>query len=106
MADDEKLTSAEADVRNQAMLQDLQHMYAPIDDDRQSLERIRARLLATGQQPVQASRRLRRNNYSERYALMDIMHIPVRRLRNRYLNVLVASLVAILLIGSLLLVVS
>jgi hypothetical protein len=105
MADDEKLTSAEVDVRNQAMVQDLQHMYAPTAED-QSLERMRNRLLATKYTSVQTSGQHGSNSYNERFRPMDSMQTRTIRPKGWYLNVLVASLIAVLIIGSLLLVVA
>jgi len=97
MTDYEEFTPEEADVRNQAMLQDLEHMYAPADEA-QSLEHIRNRLLAAGLRSnfksVQANEQLMRKTQRERFQLMN------RKVR--YLNILAASIVAALIIGSLL----
>ncbi len=105
MADHEKLTPEEADVRNQAMLQDLEHMYTPVDEA-QSLERIRNRLLATEHSSsfnsIQPTRQLMRKTQQERFQTMNSMHVPIAHKKVRYLNILAASIVAALIIGSLL----
>ncbi len=105
MADDEKLTPEEADVRNQAMLQDLRSMHTSVDTA-QSLARIRQRLLATEHNSTinsrQTFRQFMRKTRQGRIQSMHDMPVPIAQKRGHYLNILIASIIATLLVGSLL----
>src|SRR5450432_1675631 len=105
MADNEKLTPEEEDVRNQAMLQDLRYMHAPVDTA-QSLERMRNRLLVTQRtstiNSMPTSRHFMHKTKQGRIQSMHDMPIPIAHKKGHYLNVLAAGVIAALLIGSLL----
>ena len=105
MADDEKLTPEEEDIRNQAMLQDLRSMHTPVDTA-QSLARMRQRLRATERFPIlnsmQTSRQATHKIKQGRTQSMNDMLISTARKKGQYLNLLVAGVIAALLIGSLL----
>jgi hypothetical protein len=105
MADNEKLTPEEEDVRNQAMLQDLRSMHAPAATA-QSLERVQTRLLATERtstlNSMPTSRQFMRKTKQGRIQSMHDMPIPIAHKKGHYLNMLAAGVVAALLVGSLL----
>ncbi|MBA2394586.1 MAG: hypothetical protein H0V70_17795 [Ktedonobacteraceae bacterium] len=105
MADNERLTPAEEDIRNQALLQDLRYMHKN-PDKAQSLERMRKRLLTTEYtsplNSMQASRQFMHKTKQGRIQFMHNIQDPIAQKRVRYLNVLIAGVIAALLIGSLL----
>ena len=105
MADDEKLTPEEADVRNQAMLQDLCYMHTPADTA-QSLARMRNRLFAIEHTSTinsrQTSRQFMRKTRQRRIQSMHDIQVPIAQKKGHYLNILIASIIATLLVGSLL----
>jgi hypothetical protein len=105
MADNEKLTPEEEDVRNQAMLQDLRSMHAPAATA-QSLERVRTRLLATERtstlNSMPTSRQFMRKTKQGRIQSMHDIQVPIAQKKGHYLNILIASIIATLLVGSLL----
>src|SRR6266702_7499279 len=110
MSNEEKLTPAELDDRNQTLIKELQHKYAIDEQDTQSLLRVRQRLLnkassmphtvpQTTWQPIISKTRQERPAYM--YSTSSDR--PERGTWRRRLSTIAAVVFATLLVGSLLL---
>jgi hypothetical protein len=109
MADDEKLTPEEEDIRNQAMLQDLCSMHTSVDTA-QSLARMRQRLLTAAHtstiNSMQTPGQFMPKTQQGRIQSMHDIQIPMARKKGRYFTMLIAGIMSSFLVGSLLFVVA
>jgi hypothetical protein len=110
MIDHDDMTPEEMDAGNQELLQDLQRLYAPADEG-QMLERVRMRLSAANQEATAHSRSVWQRaaedgqRTSEQWAHTTRSALTTGRGRAfRWISTIAALLVAALLVGSLLLV--